>query len=121
MALNKQEKGKLGEDIAVMHLEKNGFKILERNFKAKNGEADIVAEKKRELYFVEVKTRWSVNYGDPLESVTYSKQRQVINAAKYYIAKKRAFDVNCHLSAIGVDMSGDMPAVEFIEDAFEII
>src|SRR3989338_8214488 len=118
--MNKHQKGRLGEDIAREHLVRQGFSILEHGFKCKLGEVDLVAEKEKELYFVEVKTRWSSNYGDPLESITFIKQRQVIKAARFYLAKKRRLQAFCHLSAIGVDMSGAEPKVEFIKDAFEI-
>ncbi len=118
--MDRHQKGQLGEDIAKEHLTKLGFKILEHGFRCKTGELDIIAEKNKEYYFVEVKTRWSNDYGDPLESITPAKQKQVIKAAKFYIAKKRLFNAGCHLSAIGVDMSGDAPKVEFIADAFEV-
>lgn len=118
--MDKHRKGRLGEDIAKEHLVRQGFNILEHGFRCKLGEVDLVAEKGKELYFIEVKTRWSSNYGNPLESITFVKQRQVIKAARFYLAKKRRPDTFCHLSAIGVDMSRAKPKVEFIKDAFEI-
>lgn len=116
--MDKHQKGQLGEDIAQKHLQKQGFKVLERGFRCKLGEIDLIAKKGHDLYFVEVKTRWSDNCGDPLEAITQFKQRQIIKTAKFYLAKKRLFDVGCHLSAIGVNMSGTEPKFDFIEDAF---
>lgn len=118
--MNRYEKGKLGEDTAEEYLIKQGFRVLERCFKCKAGEIDIVAEKDGDYYFIEVKTRWSSDYGNPLESVTYAKQKQVIKAAKFYLAKKRLADAPCHLSAIGIDIAHGEADIEFIEDAFEV-
>ncbi len=108
--MNKTEKGRMGEEIAAGHIVDKGFKVLERGFRCQTGEIDMVAEKKGELYFIEVKTRWSV---------TPWKQKRLIKAARYYLAKNRCEDAVCHLSAIGVDMVGASPGIEFIEDAFE--
>lgn len=113
------EKGLAGEEIAINYLIKQGFRLLEHGFRCRNGEVDIIAEKDGELYFVEVKTRWSLTCGNPLEAVTYHKQRQVINAARFYLMKKKKNDAFCHLSAIGIDMSAGEPMIEFIKDAFE--
>ena len=121
MLNNKHEKGNEGEDEAEKYLIKQGFKVIERQFFCKCGELDIVAKKGDDIYFVEVKTRWSSNCGNPLESITEHKQKKIVMAAKYYLAKKRLLDINCHLSAIGIDMSDGTPSVEFIEDAFEAI
>jgi len=60
----KQSIGKLGEDIACLYLEKNNYKIIKRNFRCKQGELDIIAfNLKKELIFIEVKTRNNINYG----------------------------------------------------------
>ena len=118
--MDRREKGKMGEDVAAKYLQDDGYLILERGFRCKTGEIDIIAKKGGELYFIEVKARWSNDFGNPLESVTYFKQKRFIAAAKFYLASKRFFNVGCHLSAIGVDMCGDEPRLEFVKDAFEI-
>ena len=76
--------GKLGEDLAVQYLKKKGWKILQRNFKARYGEIDIVAQVDKTLVFVEVKTRLNSAYGTPEESVTPRKLREVVETAQYY-------------------------------------
>jgi putative endonuclease len=121
MNLSKYDKGLKGEAEAEKYLIKQGFNILKRSFRCKIGEIDIIAEKGGDIYFIEVKTRWSDNFGSPLEAVSKFKQKKIINVAKYYIAKKRLHDVNCHLSVVGVDMSSDALSLEFIEDAFEVL
>lgn len=77
--------GDAGEDFAAKILTMQGYQILERKYRSKAGEIDIIAEKSDELIFVEVKTRKSVNFGTPAESVTLGKQRHIRNTASYYL------------------------------------
>lgn len=76
--------GDLGENYAVRLLEKKGYKIIERNFKTKLGEIDIVAMLGDSLIFVEVKTRWSKKFGLPEEAVTPWKLAKIRRVAQYY-------------------------------------
>lgn len=76
--------GKLGEDYAVKLLKVKGYKILTRNFRSRFGEIDVVAQDGKELVFIEVKTRWSKNFGNPEEAVTPLKLRHLIKAAEYF-------------------------------------
>ena len=82
--------GKLGEDTAVKHLLKSGYKILQRNFRSKFGEIDIVAidpstgSGQVTLVFVEVKTRWNKEYGYPQEAVTPRKLRKIARTGEYF-------------------------------------
>ena len=77
--------GKAGEHAASKYLKKNGYKILERNFRKTYGEIDIIAQKGENIAFVEVKTRKSSSYGTPAEFVTVSKQKKIIKTAYTYI------------------------------------
>lgn len=77
--------GKYGEDFAAGILEAEGCTILERNFRCRAGEIDIIAEKNGELYFVEVKTRRGLTVGRPAEAVTLQKQRRIRTAASLYL------------------------------------
>lgn len=87
--MNTRAIGKLGEDIAVKHLQKNGYTILERNFNCRFGEIDIVAQKDGYYVFVEVKSRNSRAFGTPREAVTPYKQQRIISAANYWMFNKR--------------------------------
>jgi len=78
-------KGRIGEDLAASFLIKEGYKVLERNFRCAIGEIDIVALDKGTLTFVEVKTRSSGKFGLPEEAVTRRKQHQISKAAQFYI------------------------------------
>jgi len=84
-----QQLGQYGEDKACSYLESLNYKIIERNFRCRQGEIDIIAKDliKNELVFVEVKTRLSFNYGTPSQAVTLIKQRHILNVAKYYLYK----------------------------------
>lgn len=81
----RHETGKQGEDFVAEYLNKLGYKIIDRNFKCKQGEIDIIAKDKEEYVFIEVKTRQNFNYGRPVEAVTEYKQKHIWNSSKYYL------------------------------------
>ncbi len=81
----RHETGKLGEDLACKYLENQGYKILERNFEARQGEIDIIALDKTEIVFIEVKTRSNTLYGKPAEAVNEQKQKHLIKTIEYYL------------------------------------
>ena len=81
----RHEVGKEGEEEATKYLEKQGYKIIQRNFECRQGEIDIIAKDKNEYVFIEVKTRQNRHYGMPCEAVTEKKQKHIWNATKYYI------------------------------------
>lgn len=84
----KDELGKSGEDYACAYLKRNKYTILERNFRCKVGEIDIIAERDNILCFIEVKTRHSKKFGSPAEAVTISKQKRIYRCAEYYMQVK---------------------------------
>ena len=79
--------GRHGEDKACKYLEQNNYRIIERNFRCKQGEIDIIANdlSKNELVFIEVKTRLNFNFGSPAQSVTFIKQKHLLSVANYYL------------------------------------
>ena len=85
----RQEVGKWGENLACKYLQENQYQIIERNFLCKQGEIDIIAMdlNKKEIVFVEVKTRSNFKYGNPADSVDKNKQRHMKRAIQYYIYK----------------------------------
>lgn len=88
---DKQFLGKLGEEIVAKYLKRNGYTIVEKNYKNKFGEIDLIVKKDEILSFVEVKTRKSINYGTPAEAVNFNKRRHIYKTAEYYILSK---DIN---------------------------
>ncbi|MDR3580435.1 MAG: YraN family protein [Oryzomonas sp.] len=115
--------GDLGEDLAVSFLEGKRYRILERNYRCKGGEVDIVARDPRDksLVFVEVKARRDLSYGVPQLAVTPFKQRQISKAALTWLAKHRQQDADARFDVIAILLAdGGAPAIEHIVNAFEL-
>lgn len=113
------ELGRFGEKKAVAFLKKNGYRIVEKNYKCRLGEIDIIAIDKNTLVFVEVKSRTQSNFGEPQESVNYQKIRHISNVALNYIQKKKLEDVNIRFDVVGVSFGDNKkPHIELIKDAF---
>jgi putative endonuclease len=115
--------GRLGEQLAAEHLIRRGFQIVERNYRTRWGELDIVAYDGRTLAFCEVKTRRVTTSGrDPLESVHAVKRSKVRKMAGRWLIERtdRPYADNVRFDAIGVtlDPSGQLVRLEHIEDAF---
>jgi len=97
-------KGKAGEDLAVSFLEKQGFKIIEKNWRySRMGEIDIIAEDKNTLVFIEVKARSSNFFGNPLESVDQKKFDKIQKLAEIYLSRNpdNSYD-GCRFDLIGI-------------------
>ena len=101
-------RGQAWERLAAKRLEAEGYRILDRNFRARAGEIDFVAEEKGVLCFVEVKGRSGPGFGLPAEAVTLEKQRRIFRAAEEYVRRRRRgpcrrcrFDVVSILEADG--------------------
>lgn len=88
----RHEIGKLGEDLACKYLQDKGYKIIERNFEARQGEIDIIAKEQNELVFIEVKTRSNISYGKPAEAVNEIKQNHLIKTIEYYVYSRHLED-----------------------------
>jgi putative endonuclease len=116
----KQILGREGEGIAERYLKKQGFKLLERNYRCPLGELDLIALDRKVLVFVEVKTRTSDNSGSPLEAVDRRKQRQIIKTALYFLSQKRLHDRDARFDVIGISLERGEPVVEHIRNAFEL-
>jgi putative endonuclease len=113
--------GKLGEDIAVSHLVAAGYQIVERNFRCPLGEIDIVARDRGTLVFVEVRSRRTDNFGGPLESVGFAKQKKLSLTASYYLNRYGLYDAKARFDVIAVKLRTPLPEVEHIRDAFDLI
>jgi putative endonuclease len=119
----RQALGRTGEQIAAEHLERRGFRILERNYQTRWGELDIVAFDGATLVFCEVKSR-TVNprFGAPFDAVHHQKRAQVRKIARSWLASRadRPFATAIRFDAIGVvfDRGGELVALEHLEAAF---
>lgn len=108
--------GDYGEDLACNYLKKFGYKILERNYRIRGGEIDIVAKDADTLVFVEVKTRYSHDFGSPLDSMTPWKIKALLKTAQFYVLKIGWSDKEYRLDFVSVDFSNDpqRPKIELI-------
>ncbi|RJQ35721.1 YraN family protein [Candidatus Microgenomates bacterium] len=113
----KIDEGKKGEEIAESFLRKKGYKIIERNFRIKGGEIDIIASKDNVLVFVEVKTRKSAEFGSPLEAITYWKLKSLIKTAQYFKLSHPNLPEQLRIDAVSVELSdGKEIKIEHIEN-----
>ena len=115
--------GVLGEEIAANFLISRGYRILERNFRCKGGELDIIAHDPgdKSLTFIEVKTRRGLSYGVPQLAVTPFKQRQISKAALTWLSKNRLHDTNARFDVIAILLdAGGLHKVEHILNAFDL-
>lgn len=110
--------GNKGEDLAVEFLKKNGYKILERNFRIRGGEIDIITKDEEYLVFVEVKARYSHKYGLPIESVTPWKIKYLLKTAKFYLQKIKWGNGPYRLDVVTIDYveSRENPLIELIKN-----
>ncbi len=101
----RQGLGRTGERLAAHTLERRGYRILERNFRCRHGEIDLVAEDGQDLVFVEVKTRRGTAFGRPEEAVTPSKQRKLLEIATYYLDLHSCSDRAWRIDVVAVQFS----------------
>ncbi|HCM82095.1 MAG: hypothetical protein UW37_C0008G0022 [Candidatus Gottesmanbacteria bacterium GW2011_GWA2_44_17] len=106
-ACHKQNLGKHGESLACDYLEKHGYGIIDRNFKARYGEIDIIATKDKILVFIEVKTRINQKYGSPEEAVTPRKIKEVIATAAYYSLLHSDLPTSHRIDVIAIQLFPD--------------
>jgi putative endonuclease len=119
--LNRQQKfGEKGESIAVRHLKKCGYKIIEKNYRTKLGEIDIIATEKDTLVFVEVKSRRSWQFGNPKGAVTPKKQRKISMVALHYLKAKKHSQIKARFDVVAVTSCREKPQIEIIKNAFEL-
>jgi putative endonuclease len=112
--------GKKGEELAISKLKALKYRILERNFKCRLGEIDIIARDKSTLVFIEVKTRATKDFGGPAAAVHERKQRQLSKVALVYLTQKKLFDVPARFDVVAVELTPPSPNIEVIRNAFDL-
>ncbi len=113
--------GARGEEIAAAYLKGRKFTIVERNFRCKAGEVDIIARDGKTLVFVEVKTRRTLTFGPPQLALTPFKQRQISKAALTWLAKKKLFGTSARFDVVAILLPDhDVPVIDHIRDAFDL-
>ncbi len=114
---NSQNYGAAGEALAVNHLKKAGYTILERNWRFRKYEIDIIAKKDNLIVIIEVKTRKNDNFGEPEIFVTRKKQSFLIAAAHHYLVE-RDISLEVRFDIIAVLGFNESESVKHLEGAF---
>lgn len=113
--MNKREIGSCYETMAAVCLQEKGYCVVERNYRCRQGEVDLICRDGEYLVFVEVKYRSGGRLGEPLEAVDARKQKRIRNAAVYYMFSHQIpEDCPCRFDVVGI--LGDR--VEVVQDAF---
>ena len=108
-------RGEPAENLAVAFLEREGLRILQRNYRCRMGEIDLVAQSGDTTVFVEVRARSSEAFGGAAGSITAAKRRRLVAAARHYLARRRA-DRACRFDV--VLLQGDERRIEWVANAF---
>ncbi len=111
--------GAAGEDLACAHLRALGYQIIERNYRCRSGEVDIVARHGEATVFVEVKERRGDSHGGGVEAVTFGKRRRVIRAARIYAASKGLFERPVRFDVVSIDWTEGRPRLRHDVGAFD--
>ena len=114
----RQSLGKVGEELACVELVRRGYAILERRYRSRYGEIDIIAQAGETLVFVEVKARSGDAFGGGCAAVTRQKQQRIARLAEEFLVRRRIVDRPCRFDVVIVDVGGTQPRVEVYPDAF---
>jgi len=117
--IKKKDVALFGEEKALDFLKKKGFRVIDKNYKTKFGEIDIIAQDKKTVCFVEVKTRDIDTEIEPKESVDIRKQEKISKSALYYLKENNLLRRPARLDVISIKIKGfQIQNIELIKDAF---
>lgn len=111
--------GQEGEQLAVRHLKRLGYRIICRNYRSPLGEIDIIARHRGVLVFVEVKSRSTETFGSPKLAVTPAKQRKLSQVAWHYLQQHNLTEANARFDVVTISRMQGSPHLEVIENAFD--
>jgi putative endonuclease len=120
MGEHRQAVGKAGEEAAVQYLRHCGYRILERNYRCRLGEIDLIARDGKTLAFIEVKTRRSQRFGPAASAVTRAKQRHLIRVSQVYLTQMGQAHELCRFDVVTIEIDAQTPRIELIKDAFQL-
>lgn len=119
LAIDRQARGKRGEDVACAELARRGYAILARRYRTRFGEIDIVSERNGAVVFVEVKARRTSRRGLAAESIPFWKRRRIAAMAVDYLAWTGRLNRRCRFDVVAIDgIDTDKMTVRVIENAF---
>ncbi len=114
-----QNFGKSSENEALRYLRKQGYRILELNYKTRLGEIDIIAQDKDTICFIEVKSRSSILYGQPKEALDKYKQHKISQSAVVYLKQKNSLEKRSRFDVLSVIRDENKRlSFELLRDAF---
>lgn len=99
----RQQKGQAGEDAAAAYLTRHGLRLVERNFRVRGGEIDLICQDGPLWVFVEVRLRSRADYGGAAASITAAKQGRLILAARYWLARSGRGEEPCRFDCVLID------------------
>ena len=120
MPKSRQKFGEKSESIAASYLKKQGYKIIELNYRTKLGEIDIIAKESGTIAFIEVKARRSGQFGNPKWAVTPKKQKKISMVALQYLKAAGQCNVKARFDVVSIIFSHDNPSIEIVKNAFEL-
>lgn len=110
--------GRQAESAAARYLRRRGLRLLERNFRCRSGEIDLIMRDGDILVFVEVRYRADDRFLDPAATVTPAKQRRLYTAAAAYLARRRLADRTCRFDVVTLTKRNYRPEFRWVKDAF---
>jgi putative endonuclease len=120
MSVARQEFGALGERIAERWLRRQGWRVVQRRFRSGHRDIDLVVERAGTVAFVEVKARRGRQFGDPVEAVNWSKQRELARSASVWIDRHGRPSDSYRFDVVGVLVEGDRVRVRHVPNAFSL-
>ncbi len=119
--MKRSETGVLGENLACDFLAKNGYRVIERNYRCREGEIDIIAQQGETLVFVEVRSKTGGAYGSPEESITAVKMQKLRQVADHYVQNRPGLPEARRIDVVAVRLGrgGRVRRIEIIENAVE--
>jgi putative endonuclease len=117
---HRQSLGKRGEELACAELEKRGYVVVDRRFRTRCGELDIVAREGGVLVFVEVRARSGCHFGTPFESVTWQKRQRLCRMAESYLCAKRLAGTACRFDVVSILEEHGTQTIELVRGAFDM-
>jgi putative endonuclease len=112
------EVGRWAETEAARHLGARGLRLLTRNFRCRHGEIDLIMRDRAQIVFVEVRYRADDRFGDGFDTMTRSKRRRLLTAARWYLASRGAEHVPCRFDVVSVSKRNYRPEIHWMQDAF---
>jgi putative endonuclease len=116
--LNNRLSGAWGEELALRYLTRRGYVLIERNYRTRYGELDLILRHRNTIVFAEVKLRRGTSFGDPLEAVTPRKQAAIRLLAEQYLSEKEPEFDALRFDVVGILVGSGAPRVLHLEDAF---